>query len=375
MKFQGSGNPRFPCAQRRPRLVRKPSKHRHELLKKSDDGYVGGFDVVVGNPPYVRQEWLTPFKTHFEQSYRAYHGMADLYVYFFERGLQLLKPGGRLSFVVTNKWMKAGYGEPLRRLLSESSWVESVVDFGHAKQIFEDADVFPSIFVVRRPTDAVKPKTARLCTIPREQLRVDDLSRQITAEGVALPVTQLGADVWQLEAGGVTSLMAKISRSGKSLSKFTGVKPIYGVKTGCNDAFLIDSMTRDELMRQHPLSEEVLRPYLRGQDVDRWYPEWAGLWMILCRKGFDLEKYPAIKAHLLQFREQLEPKPKDWTGTWKGRASGNHEWFELQTPVANLAAFSRPKIVYQEIQFHSCYAFDDAGFLAIEIDFGDLSEA
>ena len=83
--------------------------------------------------------------------------MADLYVYFYELGLRVLQPGGRLSFIVTNKWMKAGYGEPLRRFFAEQAWVESVVDFGHAKQIFEDADVFPSIIVARKPTEEPKP--------------------------------------------------------------------------------------------------------------------------------------------------------------------------------------------------------------------------
>ena len=80
----------------------------------------GGFDVVIGNPPYVRQEWISPFKPYLQQHYRAYDGVADLYVYFYELGVNLLKPGGRLGFVVTNKWMKAGYGEPLRRLFGES---------------------------------------------------------------------------------------------------------------------------------------------------------------------------------------------------------------------------------------------------------------
>ena len=107
---------------------------------------------------------------------RTYHGMADLYVYFYELGVRLLKPGGRLSFIVTNKWMKAGYGEPLRRFFAENAWVESVVDFGHAKQIFEDADVFPSIIVARKPTEDPHPRLTRVCAIPREQLRIDDLS-------------------------------------------------------------------------------------------------------------------------------------------------------------------------------------------------------
>lgn len=169
----------------------------------------GGFDVVVGNPPYVRQELLGAIKPYLEEHYAAYHGMADLYVYFYELGLNVLKPGGLLSFIVTNKWMKAGYGEPLRMLLADTSWIESVVDFGNAKQIFEDADVFPSIIVARKPAaqQAAQPKTARLCSIPREQLRIDDLSRQIAEQGTALPLEQLSSAAWQLEPGGVAGLL------------------------------------------------------------------------------------------------------------------------------------------------------------------------
>jgi hypothetical protein len=103
------------------------------------------------NRPYIRQELLTPYKPWLETHYDTFHGMADIYVYFYELGLRLLKPGGLLSFIVTNKWMKAGYGEPLRRFFSENAWVRSVVDFGHAKQIFEEADVFPGIVVIEKP--------------------------------------------------------------------------------------------------------------------------------------------------------------------------------------------------------------------------------
>jgi hypothetical protein len=117
----------------------------------------GGFDVVIGNPPYVRQEWIKADKPYLEEHYRAFDGVADLYVYFYELGLTVLRPGGRLGFIVTNKWMKAGYGEPLRKLYAETAWVESVVDFGHAKQFFPDADVFPSILIARKPDNALAP--------------------------------------------------------------------------------------------------------------------------------------------------------------------------------------------------------------------------
>ena len=215
----------------------------------------GGFDVVVANPPYIRQEWQTEYKPHLEQRFKTYHGAADIYVYFFERGLQVLRPGGLLSFIVTNKWLKAGYGEPLRRHFSQHSWVESVVDFGHAKQIFPDADVFPSIVVTRKPTKSAKPKTVRLCSIPREQLRVDDLGRQIESEGTELPVERLGSNAWQLE-------------------------------------------------------------------------------------------------------------PKGWSGgKWPGRKFGAYKWFEIQDAIDYWREFSKPKILYQVIQFHPRYAIDRAGVM------------
>ena len=117
----------------------------------------GGFDVAVGNPPYVRQEWIKDDKPYLKEHYRAYDGVADLYVYFYELGLNLLKPGGRLGYVVTNKWMKAGYGEPLRRLYGAEAWVETVVDLGHNKEVFPDADVFPCVLTVRKPSDSCPP--------------------------------------------------------------------------------------------------------------------------------------------------------------------------------------------------------------------------
>ena len=95
----------------------------------------GGFDVVVGNPPYIRQELLSAYKPWLETHYEVFHGMADLYVYFYELGVRLLKPGGLLCFVVTNKWMKAGYGEPLRRFFSEKAWVRSVRDIAVTMQM------------------------------------------------------------------------------------------------------------------------------------------------------------------------------------------------------------------------------------------------
>ncbi len=327
----------------------------------------GGFDVVVGNPPYVRQELLSPYKPYFEKSYRSYHGMADLYVYFYELGMRLLKPGGKLSLVVTNKWMKAGYGEPLRRFFGDHSWLESVVDFGHAKQIFEDADVFPSIIVARRPTDDPKPKDTRVCAIPREQLRVDNLSFQIAEEGFRLERAWFGSEVWQLEPKEAVELATKLVDVAVPLKDFVGASPLYGVKTGCNRAFLIDERTKDRLLGTDPASDQYIRPYFRGQDIKRWSSNWAGLWMIAIESSRDrqhpwseagsdaelvfCETCPGIYSHLKAFEAALRQR----------QDQGQH-WWELR-PCAYWEAFSSPKIIYPEITWQPKWCLDTSGTL------------
>jgi hypothetical protein len=327
----------------------------------------GGFDVVVGNPPYVRQEWISSIKPFLEQHYRSYDGMADLYVYFYERGMELLKPGGRLSFVVTNKWMKAGYGEALRRYFAENTWVESVINFGHAKQIFEEADVFPSIIVARKPAGAGAPRTTRVCAIPREQLRIDDLSEQIRAEGFEIPRELLGVKMWQLEPPGVVDLLEKIRRLGIPLRDFAGAKPNRGILTGLNEAFLIDVSTKNSLVSSDPRCTEILKPFVRGQDINRWSADWEGLWMVSLKSSGDCdwpwsnsgeqaervfaETYPSLYSHLTPFRDALI-KRQD-----QGRF-----WWELRA-CAYWQEFQKPKIIYQEIQFHPSYAADSMGML------------
>ncbi|HWQ93401.1 MAG TPA: N-6 DNA methylase, partial [Clostridia bacterium] len=327
----------------------------------------GGFDVVIGNPPYVRQELLTPFKPWLQKNYVAFHGMADLYVYFYELGLRVLKPGGLLSMIVTNKWMKAGYGEPLRKFFTEKAWIRSVVDFGHAKQIFEEADVFPSIIVAQKPTEAPKPKTARLCTIPREQLRIDDLSVQIEIHGADMDPGQLAPAGWQLEPRGVFSLLDKIWGKGIPLRQFTGAEPLSGIKTGYNDAYLINNATRQELLKQDERSGDLIKPYLRGQDFGRWRADTAGWWMIVLAssenqkwpwsdQGVDAEQvfaatFPAVSAHLGRFRAELE-----------NRQDQGRFWWELRS-CAYWSDFGRPKIMYPEITWRLQWCLDLEGTL------------
>ena len=218
-------------------IVSEESRLRDELATEYGEGVVdwriqfaeafankrGGFDVVLANPPYVRAELIKDIKPALKRIYpEVFTGSADLYCYFYARAVQLLRRGGCLSYITSNKWLKATYGERLRSHFARNVWVDSVVDFGHAKQIFPAADVFPCVVVARRPARTPKPERARLCVIPREQLRIEDLSRQVDEECVALPLSQLGADPWQLEPGDVNALLKKVALPGFRWAEGTG---------------------------------------------------------------------------------------------------------------------------------------------------------
>ncbi len=332
----------------------------------TSEGRTGGFDAVIGNPPYVRQELLGAIKPALKQAYSTFDGMADLYVYFYEQGLKLLRPGGRMSYVVTNKWLKAGYAEKLRAMFAEQAWVEFVADFGHAKHLFADADVFPCVIGVRKPDGGPAPDSFDLAVIARDDVPREGLAAAVAdAKALAL-LTTLRRDGWSLEPPGEAALLEKIRRNGVPLVEAAGCKPYRGVLTGFNEAFLIDTATRDRLVAADPASAAIIKPYLRGQDIDRWQPDWAGLWMIFTRRGIDIERYPAVLAHLQHHRCALEPRPANWAPTndkptWPGRKDGSYKWYEIQDSVDYWPRFANPKIYYQEIQFHARYAFDAEG--------------
>jgi hypothetical protein len=177
-----------------------------------------------------------------------------------------------------------------------------------------------------------------------------------------VPRARFGSEAWNLEPTGESTLIAKLRANGVPLKEFAEVGPYRGAVTGYNKAFVVDTPTRDRLIAEHPSSETVLKKYLRGQDIDRWQSEWTGEWMIFARRGIDIDQYPAIKRHLEQFRSQLEPKPRDYTGTdWPGRKPGTYRWFELQDPVEYWREFEKPKVMFQDIVWNQRFTLDTVG--------------
>jgi Eco57I restriction-modification methylase/TaqI-like C-terminal specificity domain len=325
-----------------------------------------GFDVVVGNPPYVRGDHLAEFKSHFTERYETAHGSADLYVYFFEQGLRLLRPGGYLAYIVTNKWLKAEYAEPLRRYLAESTWLEQVIDLGHARQVFPDADVFPSILRLRAPLAGVEASSPiAVSVIPREGLELGRLIEQVKAHSFDVPRETLTAGPWLLDPPAVRALLQKMQRTGEPLADYLGADPLRGVMTGYNDAFLLTTAERDALVAADRGTEQLFKPYVRGQDIARWAAEWDGRWLLALRSSSDhswpwrdagegaeavFERtYPALYRHMRGHEDRL-----------RRRTDQGRYWWELRS-CSYYELFDRPKLLYQEIQFYPAYALDTQG--------------
>ena len=208
----------------------------------SSASHDGGFDAVIGNPPYVRHEEISAIKPALAKAFDTFTGTADLYVYFYEQGIKLLKPGGRMGYVVTNKWLKAGYAEKLRRMFAEDVWIEFLADFGHARHLFPDADVFPCVISVRKPQAGIAPEQYDLAVIPRDEVPREGLSVAVQAATYRAERAELNEEAWVLEPPEVATLLRRIRERGVPLEEYAGVSPLYGIKTGFNEAFLIDSV-------------------------------------------------------------------------------------------------------------------------------------
>ncbi len=319
---------------------------------------ISGFDVVIGNPPYVRQETLGNLKDYFKQHYQVYHGAADLYAYFIERGVSLLKNNGIFSYIVANKWMRANYGKPLRQWMKQQR-IEEIIDFGDLP-VFQKATTYPCILRIRKdPTsksfDAAKVKT----------LSFIDLEDYVSEHRYRVRQTTLDDGGWSLADEKTQTLLSKLQKMGAPLGNYVQSKIYYGIKTGLNEAFVIDSETRDKLISEDPKSAELIKPFLLGRDIKRYQLSKSNQYLIFTRHGVDIKKYPAIEQHLSNFKERLMPKPKDWKGdVWKGRKPGSYQWYEIQDSIDYYKEFEKPKIMYLVFQVKPAFTLDETGIYA-----------
>jgi len=318
--------------------------------------FEGGFDAIVGNPPYVRQETLGEQKEYFESHYNASHGVADLYVYFIERGISLLKTGGIYSVIVANKWMRVNYGRPLRSWLKRFC-IEEIVDFGSLK-VFEGATTYPCILKIKKDSPIKNTRAVVL-----SDLDFKDLEAKVKKEEFFVNNQSLRDSGWPLTAGTSQALVDKLGSTGIPLNKYVGGKLFYGIKTGMNEAFVIDLQTKQKLIKENASSAEVIKPFLVGKDIKRYQTPSTNRFVIFTRRGINIAKYPAIEAYLRQFKERLMPKPPSWRGRdWKGRKPGPYKWYEIQDTVDYYEEFEKPKIIWPGISSEVvAFAFDGSG--------------
>ncbi len=316
-----------------------------------DGGGRGGFDIVLANPPYVRQELLgRKYKEkHLKPIYpQVYAGTADIYVYFYARACQLLKPEGVACFISSNKWMRAGYGKKMRRHLAENTTLETVIDFGDLP-IFE-ATTYPCITVIRRakpPAD----HTVKALTVD-DLSAVQHLSDTVRERAWPQPQASLRPQGWALVRPEVLSLLEKLRRRGTPLGEYVNGRFYRGIVTGLNKAFVIDQATRDRLIAQDPNSAEIIKPWLRGRDVKRWRVEWARNYLIWAYQGIAINDYPAVLEYLAAFKDKLA---KRWEPS-----RGQCEWYELR-PCDYYVEFDNPKIIYPDIANKPEFAYDTTG--------------
>ncbi|NVM57812.1 MAG: Eco57I restriction-modification methylase domain-containing protein, partial [Desulfobacterales bacterium] len=320
-------------------------------------GDAAGFDAVVGNPPYVRQEQISDNKPFFQTRYAAYHGVADLYAYFIERGLTMLRDGGQFGFIVSNKFMRANYGSPLRRLLIAYSRLRQIVDFGEL-HVFPGVAPFPAIVLFEKgvPESGHEVIVARMKT-----LDFDNLESAVKNSAYTATDHSLAPEGWSLAERHLTDVLRKIEEMGIPLGQYVDRQIYRGVTTGLNKAFFIDQATHDRLIAADPASSELIKPLIVGDDVRRYEIGYRDRYLIFARRGVDIERYPAIKRYLQRFRARLEPRPSGHTGSWPGRKPGNYQWYEIQDTTEYWSLFEQPKIVYPDIAKEARFAFDSTG--------------
>jgi len=335
-------------------------------------GFSQGFDVLIGNPPYVRQEAIKDDKSRLKPHYDCYSGTADLYVYFYERSFQLLNPHGVLSFITSNKWFRAKYGEGLRRYMASNTEMRQIIDFGD-EAVF-DALAYPTIIIASK-----RPKPIALNEARNEVMAlnwdsanpahlVEHFPEVFAAERFAVPQAELKVQGWQLEPPTQRRLLERLRKTGQPLGDYCQGHFYYGIKTGLNEAFVIPRKQRDELIAQDPKSAEIIKPFLRGKDIKRWNVQfaeqylikiessenkkhpWSGLPLAEAERVFS-KTYPAIYIWFTSEdrRQQLIDRTDQGTYFWELRS------------CAYWGKFEQSKIVYPDIYLHQSFAWEETG--------------
>lgn len=325
---------------------------------KNFSGNNPGFDAVIGNPPYVRQETLGEMKDYFKGKYSTYHGAADLYVYFIEKGVSLLGNKGIFCYIVSNKWMRANYGGPLRSWVKEQN-IEEITDFGDLP-VFQKITTYPCILRIRKD----KPdKDFNVTQI--KSLDFLDLGEYVEQSHYLVSRSSLSASGWSLVDEKVSVLLGRIRSQGIPLNKYIDHKIYFGIKTGLNKAFVIDDKTKANLVGNSENCSPHIRDFPAGKDVKRYQQPTLGRHLIFIPKGFTelatkntnegwrwlQSRCPEVAHHLEEYAAEAEKRCDKGNFWWELRACDYYDKFE------------KPKIVYPSVSSQGDFTLDSKGLL------------
>ena len=314
-----------------------------------------GFDIVIGNPPYVEAKKLKYIASILKEKFAIYSGTADLSIYFNELGVNLLAEKGIISYITTNKFFNTGYGEKVRRQLS-SQHINIILNFEQV-EVFENVLVSSVIFNISKRNKI--PKS--IFTYEQfYKLKFQEFKRQFVERqnmfGV-YPQDYLNEKEWSFSNMSQLMLKEKIEKSHLILKEVKGVKIYRGVTTGYNPAFIISNEQRDKLIAEDIKNKRVIKNMLQGRNIRKWYYNESEDNLIFTRRGTDIEDFPSIKTHLFAFYNNLKPKTPDDSS--EGRKPGTYKWFEILDNTAYYLEFEKSeKIIWGLTADKWAYALD-----------------
>ncbi|WP_338878032.1 TaqI-like C-terminal specificity domain-containing protein [Campylobacter jejuni] len=324
-----------------------------------DDGNFKGFDLIIGNPPYIRQEELKELKPHLAKNYKVYKGTSDIYTYFYELGFNVLKDNGVLSYITSNKYTRAGYGEALREFLLKNVKFLEYTDLNGIK-VFDSATVDTSILCFEKSKS--KDNKFKYLALSNEILKTCTYDIGLYKDFAEFSQNSLSKESFTFSDENTSALKAKIERIGTPLKEWHGLNIYRGILTGYNEAFIITTEKRNEILAnckdeaEKERTAKLIRKMLRGRDIKRYSYEWAGLWVIgtFPSLKIDIEQYPALKQYLSQFLSRIEQ-----SGEKGCRKKTSNKWFETQDNIAYYEEFEKEKIVWNRISSDLCFSYDN----------------
>ncbi len=305
----------------------------------NDDGDFVGFDVVIGNPPYIRQEEFSDLKPYLKSRFKIYHSIADLLTYFVELSYDILKSNGKFQFIISNKFTRANYGQVMRKFLLDNITLTHFLDFSGIP-VFDEATVDAAIVGFDKKVSS--QSSFIYANVSKENIDIQEFDTYLKNVEVNFNQVSLTENAWAFENQEVLAIKQKIEAQGIPLKDWD-ISINYGIKTGLNEAFVIDSITKEKFIAEDYKNSEIIKPLLRGRDIQKWQADFQELWLIATfpSRSYNIDDYPAIKNYLLSFGKKIEQN-----GEMGARKKTANRWFELQDNIAYWKDFEKPKIIY-----------------------------